>query len=111
MPEGGFVDLLPADFSITKHLSESFGVFTGKGRHRVRIWFDAFSARLVGEREWHPTQSIRQLRNGEMELTMTLGGLEEVERWILSWGEHARVLEPAELKMRIRRVAELILTL
>jgi proteasome accessory factor B len=99
----------PADFSINKHLNDSFGVFTGKGRHRVRIWFDAFAARLVGERQWHPTQTLKPLRNGEMELIMTLGGLEEVERWILSWGEHARVLEPAALKRQIRRVAEAIL--
>ena len=99
----------PADFSITKHLSDSFGVFTGKGRHRVRIWFDAFAARLVGERQWHPSQTIRQLRDGEIELSMTLGGLEEVERWALSWGEHARVLEPMALKRQIRRVAEVIL--
>lgn len=99
----------PADFSISKHLSDSFGVFTGKGRHRVRIWFDAFAARLVGERQWHPTQTIRQLRDGEVELTMTLGGLEEVERWVLSWGEHARVLEPVALKRQIRRVAAAIL--
>ena len=75
----------------------------------MRIWFDAFAARLVGERQWHPSQTIRQLRDGEIELSMTLGGLEEVERWILSWGEHARVLEPAALKRQIHRVAELIL--
>jgi proteasome accessory factor B len=99
----------PADFSITQHLSDSFGVFKGKGRQRVRIRFDAFAARLVGERQWHPSQSLRPLRDGELELTMTLGSLEEIERWILSWGEHAVVLEPAELKRRIRRSAEAIL--
>ena len=99
----------PADFSISKHLSDSFGVFTGQSRHRIRVWFDAFAARLVGERQWHPTQSIRQLPGGEMELTMTLGGFEEVERWILSWGEHARVQEPPALKRQIHRVAEAIL--
>jgi len=37
-----------------------------------------------------------------------LGNLEEVERWILSWGSHAKVLAPAELKERIAKtVAEL----
>ena len=25
---------------------------------------------------------------------MTLGALEEIERWILSWGEHAKVMGP-----------------
>jgi proteasome accessory factor B len=99
----------PADFSITDHLSDSFGVFSGKAKHRVSIHFDAFAARLVSERQWHPSQKISRLPGGEMELTMTLGSLEEVERWILSWGEHARVLEPVELKRRLRRAAEAIL--
>jgi predicted DNA-binding transcriptional regulator YafY len=34
---------------------------------------------------------------------LSLGNLEEIERWILSWGKHAKVVEPEELKERIRR--------
>jgi len=60
--------------------------------------FDAFAARLVTERQWHPSQKIKHLVDGEIELTMTLGSLEEIERWVLSWGEHVQVLEPAALK-------------
>ena len=99
----------PADFSITKHLGDSFGVFTGKGRYKVRLEFDEFAARLVGERNWHPSQRIKPLGDGRIELTLDLGNLEEIERWVLSWGAHARVLEPVELKRRIRRAAEAIL--
>jgi predicted DNA-binding transcriptional regulator YafY len=95
----------PADFSISDHLSDSFGVFKGKARHRMRIHFDSFAARLVSERQWHPSQKIKRLAAGEIELTMTLGGLEEIERWILSWGEHATVLEPPAMVRRISEVA------
>lgn len=96
----------PADFSIAKLLGGSFGVMSGNGRHRVRVRFDAFAARLVSEREWHASQKIRRLPEDEIELTMTLSGLKEVERWILSWGLHARVLEPPELVRCIREVSE-----
>jgi len=99
----------PADFSITQHLGDSFGVFTGKGRYKVRLEFDEFAARLVGERNWHASQRIKSLGGGRIELTLNLGNLEEVERWVLSWGAHARVLEPVELKKLIRRTAEAIL--
>ncbi len=95
----------PSDFSIGKHLGDSFGVFTGKPRYRVKIRFDAFAARLVAERHWHPSQKIRQLRNQEIELTLDLGGLEEIERWVLSWGSHARVLEPKALIEHLRAAA------
>jgi len=96
----------PADFSITKHLSGSFGVFTGEGRHRVRIQFDEFAARLVCERQWHPTQKIKQMPGGGIEFSLQLGSLEEVERWILSCGDHATVLEPPALVARMRKIAE-----
>jgi predicted DNA-binding transcriptional regulator YafY len=100
--------LRPADFSITKYLSASFGVFASKSQHRVRIRFDAFAARLVAERKWHGTQKIKRLGQGAIELSMTLGGIEEVERWVLSWGEHATVLEPKALVSRIRKLAAVL---
>ena len=93
----------PIDFSIGRFLDQSFGVFAKptKTRHTIRILFDAFAAARVEERQWHPSQKIKQLRDGWIELTVTLGNLEEVERWILSWGSHARVIGPSELKQRI----------
>ena len=99
----------PADFSINDHLGGSFGVFKGKAKHQVRICFDAFAARLVSERQWHTSQKMKRLSEGRLELTMKLDSLEEIERWVLSWGAHARVLEPLELKNRISAVANAIL--
>jgi predicted DNA-binding transcriptional regulator YafY len=56
----------------------------------------------------NPSQKIKQLAGGGIELSLTLSNLEEVERWILSWGTNARVLAPAELKERIAQtVSEL----
>ena len=62
----------PADFSIGKLLSQSFGVFSSKGHHKVRIHFDSFAARLVSEHQWHPSQKIKSLRDGEIELMQKL---------------------------------------
>ncbi len=36
----------------------------------------------------------------------TLSGLEEITRWILSWGSKAKVLGPPELKKRVREELE-----
>jgi len=69
----------------------------------VKIRFDAFAARLVSERDWHPSQKIRELRGGEIDLEMTLGALEEIERWILSWGEHAKVIGPKLLAESVKQ--------
>jgi proteasome accessory factor B len=96
----------PADFSLTKHLSDSFGVFSADGKPQdVRIRFDAFAARLVRERRWHASQKIKELENGEIELSLTLGDLTEIQRWVLSWGEHARVISPQSLQKQVHDAA------
>jgi len=87
----------PRGFSAVKELKGGFGVFAGTGKYLVKIRFDSFSSRLVRERDWHPTQKIREIKGGEIELEMTLGALEEIERWVLSWGDHAKVLGPKPL--------------
>jgi predicted DNA-binding transcriptional regulator YafY len=96
----------PADFSISKFLNSSFGVFQGGGNNLVRIRFDAFAAQLVRERKWHASQRIVALGDDEIELRLNLGSLEEIERWILSWGDHARVLAPKMLVTRMRAIAQ-----
>lgn len=95
----------PLDFSIGRFLGESFGVFArpSKAKYSVRIQFDAFAAPRIEERQWHPSQRIKKLRDSGVELSLTLGNLEEIERWILSWGSHAEVLSPPELKQRIAK--------
>lgn len=92
----------PADFSISEVLSGSFGVHSAGKKQGIRVQFDPFSARLVAERKWHESQRIRENKDGSIILELELGGLEEIERWILSWGKHARVLTPKALATRIR---------
>ena len=87
----------PRGFSAAKELKGGFGVFAGSGKYVVKIRFDSFASRLVRERDWHPTQKIRETKGGGIELEMTLGALEEIERWVLSWGDHAKVLGPKVL--------------
>lgn len=92
----------PADFSISQVLRSSFGVHSAGKKQRIRLQFDAFAARLVAERKWHESQRVRPLKDGSITLQLELGGLEEIERWILSWGAHVEVLEPPRLREMIR---------
>ena len=98
----------PADFSIAQILSGSFGVYSSGKKQRIRIQFDAFAARLVAERKWHESQRVKENSEGSIVLKLELGGLQEIERWVLSWGKHARVLAPQELASRIRDEASAI---
>lgn len=93
----------PADFSIARHLGGSFGVFSGAAQHEVRIRFDAMASQIVSERQWHVSQRMKRLADGSIELTLQLGSLPEVERWVLSWGKRAKVIEPPELIERLKK--------
>jgi predicted DNA-binding transcriptional regulator YafY len=75
----------------------------------VRIGFDAESARAVRGRTWQATQMIRALPGGGVELTLRVREELEIVRWVLSWGGHAWVLEPARVRSRVREIAREIL--
>jgi proteasome accessory factor B len=97
----------PRDFSVDKILKGSFGVYSG-GREmiRMRIWFDAWAGQLVRERKWHQSQEIRELRKGEVELTLELSSFVEIVPWILGWGDHARALAPKGLVEEVKKVVK-----
>lgn len=95
----------PSDFSPAKLLADSFGVFKGTGSHHVELEFDAFGAQLVRERHWHDSQEIEELPGGRLILRLRLGALEELDRWVLSFGEHVTVRRPAALRKRVQAAA------
>ncbi len=101
-----------AGFNARDHLGGGFGVWSYAGgqqrRHEVHIRLEGYAARVVAERQWHPTQAIRKLKpDGSLiEFQADLAGLEEITRWVLSWGSKARVIGPPELKQRVKEELE-----
>ena len=95
-------------FNARDHLGGGFGVWSYAGEdkrtHEVHIRFEGYAARVVAERLWHSTQAIRKLKpdGSVIEFQADLSGLEEITRWVLSWGSKARVLGPPELRQRVR---------
>ena len=93
-------------FTPQKYFGDSFGVLRGEGPVAVHIRFDAYAAALVRERFWHGSQVVTELAEGELEMELHLSHPDEVMRWVLSWGEHARILSPESLASRVRETAE-----
>jgi predicted DNA-binding transcriptional regulator YafY len=54
------------------------------------------------ERNWHSSQQIQELANGNLELSLTLNSLEEIVPWILSCGKDCEVVSPAKLRREVR---------
>jgi proteasome accessory factor B len=96
-------------FSIQDQLRSSFGVHSGRGQMTVVVRFSPAVVDYIREKKWHPSQKLRELRDGRVELEMTLSSLVEIERWILGWGGNAEVVKPKELARNVRAAAQRIL--
>jgi proteasome accessory factor B len=99
----------PQRFSLEQTLRDSFGVHSGEGMFEVVIRFHEVAADYIREKRWHPSQRLRELKEGGVELSLKLSSLGEVQRWILSWGESAVVLNPPELVASVKQAARAIL--
>ena len=96
-------------FSLEKRLRDSFGVHSAEGEFDVVLRFNAHAADYVREKKWHESQQLRVLKNGGIEMRLKLSSLQEIKRWVLSWGGDVRVIKPAELAKQVRAAAEQIL--
>jgi len=96
----------PADFSPESFFAGALGAFGGGRLFHIVIRFKARAAAdRLRERAWHESQVIRDLPDGLAEMSLTLGALEEIERWVLSWGADVEVVEPVELRERVKKAA------
>ncbi|NWF53679.1 MAG: WYL domain-containing protein [Syntrophaceae bacterium] len=71
--------------------------------YTVKVRISPGWARWVGEKIWHESQKTRKMPDGSMEMSFQVAGLEEIKRWILSFGPEAVVLEPEKLKEMVRK--------
>jgi len=71
--------------------------------YNARVRISPAWARWVGEKIWHESQKAKKNGDGSLDLTFQVAGLDEIKRWILSFGPEAAVLEPEKLKEMVRK--------
>lgn len=92
----------PADFDPAAYLAGSFGIFAGDGpRIIVRVRFSAVVARILQEKQFHASQAVMLEPSGSLLATYSLSSFEEFTSWLLSFGPHAEVLEPTDLRTKM----------
>lgn len=94
---------VPDDFSIEAHLKGSFRVWYEPGQtiRTVRVRFTGSAAKVVAERHWHPSQQFTTEGDATI-VTLELGNFIELKGWLLSWGDAAELLEPADWREAMR---------
>lgn len=94
---------VPAEFDLQDWLSHSFGVWRSRqdDLQTIKVRFTRSAARYVQESTWHHSQQLFPQDDGTLMVEFQLPDIEEILKWILSFGRNAMVLEPPELVERI----------
>jgi predicted DNA-binding transcriptional regulator YafY len=92
---------IPASFDVREYFEYAFGIDNAGAPCRVVVEFDLPEARYIGERSWHPSQKLRPLADGRLQIELLLALNYELRQWILSYGSRVTVVEPAELVAQI----------
>jgi predicted DNA-binding transcriptional regulator YafY len=95
----------PPDFDAARYLENAWGILRGD-LVTVRVIFSRAVAPYIRERLWHPSQALRALDDGRVEVTLRVADTLEVRRWILGYGVDAEVVEPGALREALRAEAE-----
>lgn len=93
---------VPRSFSVERYLRNAWHLIPEPGPDRkVVVRFQPMVAGNVAEVLWHKTQELRFNRDGTLDFSVTVSGLNEISWWILGYGHLAEVLEPVELRQLI----------
>ena len=87
-------------------LLRAWDVITDQPLVRVVVRFSPAVAQRAGETRWHPSQETSQGADGWLTWSAKVAGTQEIRAWVLGWGGEAEVIEPAELRDRVRAELE-----
>ncbi|HEY3308871.1 MAG TPA: transcriptional regulator, partial [Desulfuromonadaceae bacterium] len=88
---------IPEGYLPEEHFSSAFGLVSDASM-MVCVRFSAEIAHAVKGRIWRPGQKVKTDREGRVTIEFEASGEMELVAWILSYGAHAEVLEPPELR-------------
>ncbi len=86
---------------VDKKLDSAFGIFGSETLVDVKIRFDAFIAKTVMERTYHPTEVKTLQDDGGVLYEIQSGSQWEILSWVLSFGPWAELIEPATWRKAI----------
>jgi len=92
----------PEGFDIETFRRTMLWAEAGAVLHSIAVRFDAYQARYIQERQFHPDQTLEHHPDGALTLRFPASGLPEVARWVLGYGRHAEALAPPELRALVR---------
>ena len=85
------------DFDLEAHAKRPFGVYQGE-IYNVKLLFNKEIAEDILCYNFHPTQKIEQLPDGDVLVTFQASGTLEIIWHLFKWGKDVKILSPEKLK-------------
>ena len=97
------------DFDINHHIDTDFGIWNSdKEPVKIELVFDSSVNTYILERTWHVNQECYQQKDDSVYLSFMSNQIEETFHWLLSFGSHVKVLNPPELKQKLKEEIKLM---
>ena len=85
------------EFSLEAYCNNSFSIYQEEPLNVV-LEFNKHITEDVINYHFHPTQKIKELKNGNIQIEFTSGGAQAICYELFKWGGNVQVKEPATLK-------------
>jgi proteasome accessory factor B len=95
-------------FSLEKYFGNAWGMIPEGREYSVRLRFAPKVAANVAEVNWHRAQQVQFEPDGSAVFSATVDGIGEISWWIIGYGDQVEVLDPPELRDRVRQMAQAV---
>ena len=104
--------MIPDDFDPHKYFDKEMGVWVSTQKPKtIELRFEKGAEAYVLERQWHSTQTIKENKDGSINLKFTTTQIPEVLRWVLGQGHTVKVIKPPELIEMVKNESKKTLSL
>lgn len=100
---------IPATFDIDEYLGDNWGIMRDAGppAEPVTLLFTPEAARWVIDKQWHKSQRVETLPDGQVRVEFFVSATPEMVRWLSYYGAEVWVERPAWLRERVREAHRL----
>ena len=98
---------IPANFDPYALFDKEMGVWaSSRTLKTIELRFEKEIGIYALDRQWHSTQSVKENKDGSVDIKFTTTQIPEVLRWVLGQGHTVKVLGPADLVEMVKAEVE-----
>jgi predicted DNA-binding transcriptional regulator YafY len=91
-------------FDVEAFFGKAWSMIRDPKVYKVELEFTPKVGQNVAEIRWHPTQQHTLHEDGSCTISFEVEGIEEISWWLLGYGDHVVVKNPAELRNKMRHI-------